>query len=388
MARTATIAPVLATALLLRSLITAVPPAMSAVRAELGLSEATAGLTVGLPVVCFGFFAFVAPLLLRRFGAAATMSIALVVLTAGALVRPLGSVAWLLAGTVGIGIGAAVGNVLVPVMVRRSRPEDVPRFMGYYTVLLAIGATVGSLLTGPLLAAGASWQAVLFGWGVVAAGLSAAWLATAGRGREYRPDPAHREASLAQAVRQRRTWVIVAYMGLQSAVFYGCITWLPTELGTAGFPVAEASLGLALFNAVGMLSSLYGPRLVAGAHGRLVWAGLVAGYTAGLLLVLAGGAPSWLAVVLIGLGQGAMFTLALTFVARTPDPALVGAVSALAQGASYLIAAAGPSGFGALHTAFGSWWPVQLAMAGTTLVVGGFGLALIRSDDAARQPYG
>ncbi|MCA0296611.1 MAG: MFS transporter [Actinobacteria bacterium] len=383
MGTAARIAPVLATALLLRSLITAVPPAMSAIRTELGLSEAVAGLTVGLPVVCFGVFAFVAPVLLRRFGAVATMSIALVVLTVGALLRPLGSVGWLLVGTAGIGIGVAIGNVLVPVMVRRSRPADIPRMMGYYSVLLAIGATVGSLLTGPLLDAGVSWQAVLFGWAVFAAALTGTWLATTGRRQDADHGAAPASGTVRTAARQRRTWLIVAYMGLQSAVFYGCITWLPTQLGSAGFSVADASLGLALFNAVGMVSSFYGPRVVTGRGGRGAWTVLVLTYIAGFLLVTGGGATSWLGVVLLGLGQGVLFTLALTFIAHTADPRLVGAVSSLAQGCSYLLAAVGPSGFGALHSASGSWWPVQVTMAVTTVVVGALGLVLLRPERPA-----
>lgn len=379
--RPVAIAPVLASAFLLRSLITAVPPAMSSIRAELGLDEAVAGLTVGLPVVCFGVFAFVAPALLRRFGATTTMSIALVLLTAGALLRPLGSAAWLLVGTAGIGVGVAIGNVLVPVMIRRSRPDAVPRFMGYYTVILSLGATLGSLITGPLLAAGVSWQGALFGWGLVAAALSAGWLATAGGQRTGASAQPH--APLRDAARIPRTWLITVFMGLQSMVFYTCTTWVPTQLQSVGLDVAQAALGLALFNAVGMITSFFGPRLVAGRHGRLVWTIQSLGYATGLLLLLGGGIVTWLGVLVTGLMQGSVFALALMFIARTPDVRLVGGVSAIAQGVGYLIASVGPSGFGGLHNATGSWWPVQAAMAGTVLVVGVLGLRLVNADRTA-----
>lgn len=163
-------APVAAAAFLLRPLITSLPPAMAQVRADLGMPPAVAGLTVGLPVVCFGAFAFAAPFLVSRMGIRRTMTVALVVLALGALVRPAGSVGALLLGTIGIGMGCALGNVLVPVIIRRrARPQAVPRFMGYYTVVVAVGASLGSLLTGPLLDRGVSWNAVLFGWGVVSA---------------------------------------------------------------------------------------------------------------------------------------------------------------------------------------------------------------------------
>lgn len=379
-------APVLATAFLLRSLITAVPPAIGTIRAELGLSETVAGLTVGLPVICFGVFAFVAPVLIRRLGLVSTMSVALVVLTIGALVRPIGSVGWLLGGTVAVGIGIAIGNVLIPVAVRRIRPNAVPRYMGYYTVVLSSGATLGSLLTGPLLAAGVSWQVVLFGWAAVAAALTAVWLASGSGGVGPEVVSTTPGRSMAPAFRLRRTWLITGFMGLQSLVFYACTTWLPTQLTSVGFSVAAASIGLAVFNAAGIITSFFGPRLVSGHRGRAVWAVQALGYSGSLLLVLGGGWVSWLGVLLTGFLQGSVFALALMFIAQTPDARLVGAVSAVAQGLGYLIASLGPSGIGALYQASGSWWTGQWVMAGSILLVGVLGLRLLRPTPLIHSP--
>ena len=55
---------VIAVAALLRAPITAVPPALADIPADLHLSAAAAGATTSLPLVCFGLFAFLAPLLI------------------------------------------------------------------------------------------------------------------------------------------------------------------------------------------------------------------------------------------------------------------------------------------------------------------------------------
>jgi len=60
--------------------------------------------------------------------------------------------------------------------------------------------------------------------------------------------------------------------------------------------------------------------------------------------------------VLLGLGQGACFSLALTFFAlRASDPEHSAALSGMAQSVGYLFAAFGPSLFGLLRDATGAW---------------------------------
>lgn len=368
----------MAVALMLRPLITAVTPAMAQVRADLGMSEAVAGLTVGVPLVCFGVFAFLAPAIMRRLGATGAVTTALAVIAVGALVRPAGSVAALLAGTVGIGVGSAVANVVLPVVIRgRVRPTAVPRAMGYYTVVLTLGAALGSLVTGPLLAQGISWNAVLFGWGLVVAAVGGAWAATQ-RGSVRAPAMGTAPSTIREVARLARTWQLTAFMGLQSGVFYSCVTWLPTQLQAAGMGVAAASLGLTVFSTVGMVGSLYAARLVGVSHGPVALWVVVAATVGGLLLIVLGGLASWTGLLLVGVGQGVAFALALTYIAHSPHPRHVGATSAVVQGVGYLVAAVGPSGLGALYAATGTWLAVQLALAAVMLMVGWLGTQLMR----------
>ena len=121
---------------------------------------------------------------------------------------------------------------------------------------------------------------------------------------------------------------------------------------------------LALAQAVGIASMFLAPVL---ADRRPSQRGVVMGAVAltgagtlGLLLTTDTATVLW--VVILGLGQGACFSLALTFFAlRTPDPEHAAALSAMAQSVGYLLAAAGPFLFGTLHDATHAW-TVSLAL--------------------------
>jgi MFS transporter, CP family, cyanate transporter len=80
----------------------------------------------------------------------------------------------------------------------------------------------------------------------------------------------------------------------------------------------------------------------------------------------------------LGLGQGACFSLALTFFAlRASDSESAAALSSMAQTFGYLLAAAGPSLFGVLRDATHEWTvPLALLFVITVgLLIAGLGAA-------------
>lgn len=141
---------VLGVAFLLRAPITSVPPSLATLRADLDLSPALAGATTSLPMVCFGLFAFAAPFVVARLGLERAMLLLVVPIAAGALVRSVGDVTSFFLGTVLIGCGIALGNVLVPSFIRSRFAGQVAVLMGFYTATLQISGAIGSSATVPL----------------------------------------------------------------------------------------------------------------------------------------------------------------------------------------------------------------------------------------------
>lgn len=60
------------------------------------------------------------------------------------------------------------------------------------------------------------------------------------------------QASLASVARLATTWAVLAYMGLQSMLFYGQLTWIPQILANHGFSAGQIGFWFGAFNLLGL----------------------------------------------------------------------------------------------------------------------------------------
>ncbi|KQA07728.1 MFS transporter [Brucella abortus] len=115
-----------------------------------GMSSVSAGVLTTLPVVCLGAFAPFAPRLAQRFGAERTLLFVLIVLTVGTAIRGLGTQSFLYMGAALAGAAIAVGNVLLPGVVKRDFPKTAAIMTGLYTMALCAGAASAAGFTIPI----------------------------------------------------------------------------------------------------------------------------------------------------------------------------------------------------------------------------------------------
>jgi CP family cyanate transporter-like MFS transporter len=122
---------------------------------------------------------------------------------------------------------------------------------------------------------------------------------------------------------------------------------------------------------------------------RAVTAVSVAIVGAGLLgLLLAPASAPLLWALLLGLGQGACFGLALLLIVlRAADEEAAAQLSSMAQAGGYVVAAAGPLAMGLLHAVTGGWTaPLLFLLAATAgQLVAGLGASrdrLVRHERA------
>ncbi|HET8587920.1 MAG TPA: MFS transporter, partial [Candidatus Limnocylindria bacterium] len=157
--------------------------------------------------------------------------------------------------------------------------------------------------------------------------------------------------------RQPLAWLVMLFMGLQSVSFYGPLSWLPAILRDSSIDAAKAGALLGVMLIVSMVGSTISPVVAARrADQRAVMAVSVGSLTIGVtgLLLAPGAALLW--TVLMGLGQGACFGLALLLMnLRAADGEAAAQLSSMAQAGGYAIAAAGPLIMGVLHGASGGW---------------------------------
>lgn len=274
-----------------------------------------------------------------------------------------------------IGAAIAVGNVLVPVIVRRDYSRRVSTATGVYSACITLAASIASAMAVPLAGA-AGWRGALGFWALPAAVVALVWLS-----RCLRPPiegaqgagegvPAGGDETSPGLWRRRQTWLVTAFMGLQSTAFYTIITWLPTIEGSAGVGPATAGVHLFVFQIVGIVSGLAIPRFMTDPRSQ-VGATLTASVPilVGLLglLLAPGAALAWATVA--GLGSGASLVVALSLISmRGRSTAETARLSGLAQAMGYLLAAVGPVVIGRLASWTGGWDAGLAVMAGLAAV--------------------
>ncbi|HTU73724.1 MAG TPA: MFS transporter [Trebonia sp.] len=378
----------------LRMAVAALSPVLDTVQRDLALSSTVAGLLSTVPVVCFGLFALATPRLIRRFGMERLLVLAMVVITAGIALRVLPPIVALFAGTAVLGAGIAIGNVLVPSIIKQDFPGKAGLMTGLYSVMLFVGPAISAGFTVPIMhATGLGWRPAIALWGavgVIAVVLLAPHAAkrprTAGTGAAGR-----RPSGLWQ---DRVAWMVTGFMGLQSLGYYSFVAWVPTLLQDHGMSAGQAGWMLSYSTFPGLAMALVTPLLIRGRSRRaagLVSCAIVA-CTLGYLGLASDPVPlAYLWLTLLGIGQGMSISLALGFiVARAPDVHHTAHLSTMAQSAGYLIASTGPVALGALHDVTGGWTVPMLALAitGVPLLITGLGASRDRHilDPGARGP--
>jgi MFS transporter, CP family, cyanate transporter len=375
-------APLLLPALLLvalnlRPALTSVGPLVHDVRADLGVSSGTAGLLTTLPVLAFGIVAPLAPVLAHRFRLEAVLLGCMLALAAGLALRLAGAVPLLFAGTLAAGCAIAIANVLVPALVKHRFPGRATTVTGLYSVALGTGAALAAGLAVPSERwLGGSWRGALALWAIPALLAAVVW---SGQLRGAAPS-AHAAGAARSGVNLWRdgiAWQVTALMAIQSTLFYSVATWLPAVYRSHGIASGAAGGLLSLALIVGIPPG-FGIAWLAGRmrDQRAIALGIAlvdaVGFL-GLLLAPVGGAVVW--AILLGAGLGAGFTLVLALlVLRAPDARHATALSGMVQSIGYVLAALGPVAVGAMHDAAGSWTlPLLVLLA---LVVPGLAAAL------------
>jgi MFS transporter, CP family, cyanate transporter len=283
------------------------------------------------------------------------LTIAMIV--TGHLLRAL---AWdstaLFAGSLLSLLGAGMGNVLLPVMVRKYFPNRVGIISSFYITLTAVSATAGAFFAVPV-AQELGWRASLGQWAILAA---LTFLPVLFLLKNSRPEVRPQATGGQRAIwRSPTAWAIGGVQGMTSIFGYVSFAWMPLMLiEHNGVSVPEAGLLLSLFSIMGLPVSLLVPLIAtrySRSHAPIIFFSALMG-TAGTLGVLFGdNSVLWLAVIGIGLGP-TMFPLALTlFNLRSRERSTVLALSAFGQGVSYTTATVTVFTIGILREVTGGW---------------------------------
>lgn len=358
----------------LRVTFTGAAPLLDTIRADYGLTTAQTGMLTTLPLLAFALVSPLAAGIARRLGMERSLFAAMLLICAGIAIRSLPSPALLFVGTAIIGCGIAMGNVLLPGIIKRDYAGQVAKLTGAYSVTMGAAAALGSAVIVPLSLMGAGWHGALL---MLMAFPLLAMLLWLPQLRVAKP------ASLSSSpVTQSRgiwrsplAWQVTLFLGINSLIYYVVIGWLPAILISHGYSESGAGSLHGLLQLATASPGILVPLILHRLRDHRALAVVVA------LLCAVSSAGFWLwpdqAVLwtlMFGFGSGGTMILGLTFIGlRASSAHQAAALSGMAQSVGYLLAACGPPLMGKIHDTSDSWQIPLIACAILSVLMALFG---------------
>jgi CP family cyanate transporter-like MFS transporter len=333
----------------MRSQLSGLPPLLPQVEAEFGMSHSWGGLLLSLSFVTMGIGALAASLTRRSVGSVRGITFTTAVIVLSGVARAAAPSAAAVTA-IGIPLGVATGlqTALLPVVTKE-------RFAQLATSVYVIGISVGSGLAlataAPIAAATGGWRPVVLTFALITAVLAIPWQFL-DRGPRTRTDGSTTSLWLRSSAA-----LPIAVFSLQSALFFGLSTWLPTAYIERGWTATDAGLlGSAL-----LVSSVIGSGAIAPlARSRestghwLIVAALIAVVASGGLIVVPDAGWTWTA--LAGASTGALLVISLKLpLDLFEDARDVAALSGFMLAFGYWTGGAAPFVLGVLRDTSGSF---------------------------------
>lgn len=370
----------------LRPAITSVGPLIGMIRVDLGLEHWSAGLLTSLPLFAFAIMSPIVPQLANRFTNERMMVIGLFVIMFGIGIRSIPDKILLFGGTILLGIGIAICNVLLPSIIKERFPDKIGLMTGVYSTTMGVFAAIASGLSAPLATRlSLGWELSLLFWIIPAIIGAIVWIVFTKSNSQSRENQVKFLGSFDQRIwKSPLAWQIALFMGLQSSLFYITVSWLPEilqfigqDVNTAGWMLSYTQfiglpIGFLIPVLAGRMKRQYSLVLALGALAFVGFSGLLYAESFGVVM---------LSITFIGITVGGTFPLALTFLAlRARTVRQAAYLSGMAQSVGYLIAALGPILMGLLHDLTGEWSVPLIVLMVITVFTIVFGLSSSRDQ--------
>jgi MFS transporter, CP family, cyanate transporter len=354
----------------LRAPITALGPVLGQIQSDLSLGDTAASLLSSLPLLIFALLSLAAPALGRSVGLERSLGVALIAILFGTLIRsyPVDGALWF--GTLLLSCGIAVGNVLLPGLVKRTFPEHATLYIGVYAAAMAASAGIAAGLAAPIAGLhGSSWRIAIALGALITAVALGVWLPQMARIPVVVDAKGKAEASVSPW-RHPIGWQVSSFFALQSLVFYSLVTWYAAIGQARGESATSTGFDLLAYQVVAVVTNLLSAPVIKRMKDQST-----IGFVCGACLIVGtvglwGAAPFpvlWLSIA--GLGAGFSMTTCLSlFALRTRHHNQATTLSGMAQFVGYTGAAFGPVLTGFLHDTTASWSaPLAMLVASSVL---------------------
>ena len=161
----------------LRAPIAGIGPVLDQMIDSLHLSQSQAGMLTTLPLLAFAIASPLATALAKKQGIEISLFIALIMIALGLFSRIIDSTFMLYISTAIVGIGIAIGNVLLPSLIKRDFPHKIAVMTSAYVLAMGIFAGSYSAIIIPLANyQDLGWKIALASYGIVTIISIVVWL--------------------------------------------------------------------------------------------------------------------------------------------------------------------------------------------------------------------
>ncbi len=362
----------------LRSPITAVGPVLNQVSKALSLDHFQGSLLTSIPLFMFASCSVLVSRFSQRLAINRFLLYALIILCFGLFLRVLGSIEMLFLGSVCIGLGICIGNVITPGYIKRNFPNQIGLMTGIFAVSMNLTAALASGFSVSLgVWTGYGWQGSLGIWMLIAGLALLVVLLELLMNKKQPLEHAVAQVSNFNMFKSAQAWNISLFMGLQSLVYYSLISWLPAVLGDYGMSAGQPGWVLFIIQMAMLPITFTGPIIANRMKNQKTLVCVLSICMLGSILMFTFLKSEWIyaTAVLLGLSNGLSFSLSILFFSlRTKSSAHAVKISGMAQSIGYLIAAFGPAIFGKLHDWDSSWQYSFYFVAAAVLLMFYFGM--------------
>ncbi|CAI8903543.1 MFS transporter, CP family, cyanate transporter [Pseudomonas sp. IT-347P] len=360
-------------ALNLRPSMAAVGPLLSAIRADIPLSFSVASLLTMLPVTAMGLAMFFGIGISQRLGEQRTVWLSLLIIGLATLSRLfIDSAAPLIVSAVLAGIGIALIQALMPVLIKSRFAGNVALCMGLYVTSIMAGAAIAASFAPLVMVQTGSWRGGLALWVALALIALLFWCSQRRQLSSTVTATTHKDSFFGHS----RAWLLALFFGLGTASYTCVLAWLAPYYVEKGWSEQNAGLLLGFLTAMEVISGLVTPVIANRSRDRrwilmTLLTLIIAGFCG---LVLSPQQFSLLWPCLLGLGIGGLFPMSLIVsLDHIDSPQRAGSLTAFVQGIGYLIAGISPLVAGMIRDQLGSfewaWWSLTAVMVVMLLMV-------------------
>lgn len=375
--------------MIMRAPFTTIPTVLPEIAQTFHMQLGALGILTTIPLLIFAGLSSFAGKIMQRFGLERVLLAAILFIFIGSILRIAGY-GPMLVGTVLIGLGITFINVLLPATLIKYVPAQIGQYTGLYSTTMTVSTALFQMIAVPIVAI-ASWQVLIVILSIVVGLAGIIWLLNmrevAAAAHAIQTPQVTPEFAKVNPWSNKYAWAILVAAGVQSALFYTTIAWVPTMAQDAGLSGSEAGIIIGWMSLIGLPISVILPSYYARVDykkRRLAVVVAVLAWLVGVLMMFNQSSSFiwWFIIMtLAGIGATAVFMyIVIAYAIRTRNHIESAVLSGMAQSGGYLIAAFTPTGAGLIYTTTHSW---DLLIVGMVILLVIFGAVVWFSEREA-----